>query len=164
MCRWPVCALTVPLHFFLLPVPLQLFSCHQALVRPRHVPRASPLRHCPQHPSAGVPPGPEASPPPFPHLAGWLAARRRGPPSPITVRFAGDGEDTKAVGVECVGRKVGSVGVCLWVWWCAGLVGRCVVLCASFEPSGHPRRRAVWTGLPGETRTGALSRGPGRIW
>ena len=111
-----------------------------------------PLRHFPDTP-------PQVSlrdrrrPPPF-LLAGSL--HRRGTP--------GDGEQKAAIGVECVGRKVGSVGVCLWVLWCAGLVGRCVVLCASFEPSGHPRRRAVWTGLPGETRTGSLSRGPGRIW
>ena len=47
----------------------------------------------------------------------------------------------------------GAPGWRVGVWCCAPAI----------EPSGHPRRRAVWTGLPGGTRTGALSRGPGRI-
>ena len=96
-----------------------------------------PLRHFPGHPSSGQPPGPEASHHPPPR---WLArCMKEGAPSPLTARFAGDGEQGAAIGVECVGRKVGSVGVCPWVLWCAGwgvaVCGRCA---PATNPPGTP--------------------------
>jgi len=116
-----------------------------------------------RQPSLNVATTKEASPQPI--LAGCAADMWRKPRRHRRRASQATGKG-RAATVESAlgGRWDASVGFASsvsgepgWRVWCV------VKLCASYEPSGHPRRRAVWTGLPGGTRTGALSGGPGRM-